>query len=123
AAGALDHMPDNRLKRMKDTVQIDGKHLSPLLRRSIDERRAPAAPDACIREAAIDATEMLQRPLGRPLGLLAIRDVASNRHHAPAPRLDRSHGLSVFLFIAPPDRYRASFCCKRLRDRKADATI
>ena len=63
----VEERPAAQYRRVKDAVEIGGKHLSPFFFGSVDEGAPSAAADAGIGKAAVDAAERIERRLHRIL--------------------------------------------------------
>jgi hypothetical protein len=74
----------DRLKGVKHTVEIDRKHLPPVVIGPVDESIAATTTNPSIGETAVDTSELLKRRLRDMFGLLTDGDIANLRTHSAA---------------------------------------
>jgi hypothetical protein len=99
------------------------EHAPPFLLGAVDEGPPPAAADAGIGKAAVDAAERIEGCLHRGLDGSRIGDIADVRIDLAGTGRHGCGRALVLLGVAAPDRNVAALRVQRLRDAKADAAI
>src|SRR5262249_44025136 len=120
---AFRHVPCRDLEDVEHTVKVGGEHAAPFFLGAVDEGPSPAAADAGIGKAAVDAAEGMERRLPAVLsggrgGAVADRGL----HLAGAARWGRGRRFVLF-GVAAPDRDVAPTARKGLRGPRANSAI